>query len=65
MSERLVKVKEIPVLDPKKNLLNIKAEKVLRFLYFKVNTNKFVFLDKLLIDGLFYRFFDHHNRHDL
>ena len=33
-SERLVKVKEIPVSDPKKNLFNIKAEKVVRFFYY-------------------------------
>ena len=62
---RLVKVKEIPVSNPRKNLFNIKAEKVVRFFYFKVNTNKFVFLNKLLIHGLFYGFLDHHNRNDL
>ena len=31
-------------MDPRKGLFNIKAEKVVRFLFFKVNTNKFVFL---------------------
>ena len=64
-SVRLIKIKEIPVLDPGKSLFNIKAEKVVRFFYFKVNTNKFVFLNKLFINGLFYGFLDHHNRHDL
>ena len=52
-SARLVKVKEIPVSDPRKSLFNIKAKKVVRFFYFKVNTNKFVFLNKLFIYGLF------------
>ena len=60
-SARLVKVKKIPVSDPGKSLFKIKAEKVVRFFYFKVNTNKFVFLNKLL----FYGFLDHHNGHDL
>ena len=44
---RLVKVKEIPVSDPGKSLYNIKAPKVIKFFYFKVNTNKFIFLNKL------------------
>ena len=44
---RLVKVKEIPVSDPGKSLYNIKAPKVVRFFYFKVNKNKFIFLNKL------------------
>ena len=51
---------------PQEDLFNIKAEKVVRFfLLFKVNTNKFVFLNKLSIDYLFYGFLDHHNRYDL
>ena len=51
--------------EPQEDLFNIKAEKVVRFFYFKVNTNKFVFLNKLSIDCLFYGFLDHHNRYDL
>ena len=44
---RLVKVKEILVSDTGKSLYNIKAPKVVRFFYFKVNTNKFIFFNKL------------------
>jgi len=44
---RLVKVEEIPVSDPGKSLYNIKAPKVVKFFYFKVNTIKFIFLNKL------------------
>ena len=44
---RLVKVKEVPVSDHGKSLFNIKASKFVRFFYFKVNTNKFIFLNKL------------------
>ena len=46
---RLVKVEEIPVLDPGKSLYNIKAPKVVKFFYFKVNTIKFIFLNKLCL----------------
>ena len=47
------------------DLFNIKAKKVVRFFYyFKVNTNNFVFLNKLSTDCLFYGFLDHHNRYD-
>lgn len=46
-------------------MFNIKAEKVVRFFYFKANTDKLVFLNKLLFYGLFYGFLDHHNEHDL
>ena len=51
---------------PREGLFNIKVEKVVRFfLLFKVNTNKYVSLNKLSIDSLFYGFLDHHNRYDL
>ena len=46
-SVRLVKVKEILVSNPGKSLYNIKAPKGVKFFYFKVNTNKFIFLNKL------------------
>ena len=46
-SVRLVKVEEIPILDPRKSLYNIKAPKVVKFFYFKANTIKFIFLNKL------------------
>ena len=44
---RLVKVEEIPILYPGKSMNNIKAPKVVKFFYFKVNTIKFIFLNKL------------------
>ena len=44
---RLVKVKEILVSNPGKSFYNIKASKVVKLFYFKVNTNKFIFLNKL------------------
>ena len=44
---RLVKVEEILVSDLGKSLYNIKAPKVVKFFYFKVNTIKFIFLTKL------------------
>ena len=46
-SVRLVKVEEIHVSDPGKGLYSIKAPKVVNFFYFKVNTIKFIFLNKL------------------
>ena len=46
---RLVKVKEIPVSDLGKILYNIEEPKVVKLLYFKVNTNKFIFLNKLCL----------------
>ena len=44
---RLVKVEEIPISDPGKSLYSITAPKVVKFFYFKVNTIKFIFLNKL------------------
>ena len=34
-------------MDPGKSLYNIKALKVVKFFYFKVNTIKYIFLNKL------------------
>ena len=63
-SVELIKVKEIPGLDPEKSCATSRL-RLEGFSSFEINTNILIFLNKLSINGLFHRFLDHYDKHGL